>query len=883
MVFQKLALPLLPSLHAGNGLLKNDAFVFHQTALSLALDIHQHGWSRWSLFPPGSTGNTGLLSGIYALFGSDPVFFIPFSAAAHALGATLIYKIGSLLLRGNVGMLGGVLAALVFLLTASSLQWYSQPLKDSFAISGVFLVLLGWIYSLNDNPTFKTCLSIFVKILLGSLLITFVRPYFTIAIAQILFLVWLGIFFWCLLNKNTHKEWKPLLCSLMVVLIVLSVGVLAKKNIDTAKGVYGDGEFLQDQSTFEWDPSSYLPASVDGVFKRAAFLRSHFIDYNREVNAGSAIDLDRRPKNAIEVIQYLPRALQVGLFSPFPETWSEKVTPLRLIAAIEASIWYLFFFGIGFLIYRSPSKALFSVLIFCALMIVMLTIIHPNIGTLYRQRFGFWMLFLLCGSLGWASNIPWLIKFTGDKPVKSSSNQTNFHQSAVSLSKLATSGSLVVGITFLCYLGFLIRDLLLITQFGMISGLDGFFIAVMVPMVLVTCLSMPLGDAVTNLLINVPVQKIDSIIRQVMTFATMLLGLLTVVIAAQSKFFAGLFLGQNSLLDVDQAATLLAWFSPILFLSAWTVIGNAIMNVLHRSMTVSLAQLIVPLCSIGFILIDPGRLGLFSAVIGMLIGTLLNSFILFYKCRTYKIYLIPSIRLDKSILPPLLENYRWLLLAAIFSAASTPLNYLYAGSVGDGAITMWAISGKLTQVILGLIGAGVASLLLPHFARLNENSNSEGLKSHVYLSLMVASLMGFLVAIIYVEFSTPIASILYLNANNSSEHINIFANLLRIGALQISPVICIGIIVKLTAATNTSSKSVLAISLGLLINLGLDHLLVPSFGVLGVGIATLIGSIFSAAYLVVGTRKLTGINVREIFTLFFVWTLCGFLNFLLVY
>ena len=47
LIFQKVILPMWPEMHAGYGLLKNDAIEFHQIALKMANDIKMKG--GWAL------------------------------------------------------------------------------------------------------------------------------------------------------------------------------------------------------------------------------------------------------------------------------------------------------------------------------------------------------------------------------------------------------------------------------------------------------------------------------------------------------------------------------------------------------------------------------------------------------------------------------------------------------------------------------------------------------------------------------------------------------------------------------------------------------------------------------------------------------------------
>jgi hypothetical protein len=93
LLFQKLLLPLVPSLHGGYGLLTNDAVVFHHIAESIANDIHLNGWSfdvLW-LDTPCMSGNIAILAVLYVLFGPYPSLILPINAAFHALsGCTVV-------------------------------------------------------------------------------------------------------------------------------------------------------------------------------------------------------------------------------------------------------------------------------------------------------------------------------------------------------------------------------------------------------------------------------------------------------------------------------------------------------------------------------------------------------------------------------------------------------------------------------------------------------------------------------------------------------------------------------------------------------------------------------------------------------------------------
>ena len=142
LLFQKLLLPLLPSLHAGQGLLYGDSINFHTAAVQLAERIRLEGWSAWSIYPArGYTGNVALLGALYAIFGVEPSLIVPVNAAVHASCGVLIYQISRLIAVGKTGRIAGVLAATLFVVFPSALNWYAQVHKDGFAIAAVLVVL----------------------------------------------------------------------------------------------------------------------------------------------------------------------------------------------------------------------------------------------------------------------------------------------------------------------------------------------------------------------------------------------------------------------------------------------------------------------------------------------------------------------------------------------------------------------------------------------------------------------------------------------------------------------------------------------------------------------------------------------------------------------
>src|SRR4029077_20094077 len=104
-------------------------------------------------------------------------------------------------------------------------------------------------------------------------------------------------------------------------------------------------------------------------------------------------------------------AAMVGLFAPFPSTWTEKMSLIRVVGAMETMLWYLLVPGVIFALVLRPSPAMFVGMIVCGILITFYSYVQPNVGSLYRVRAGPFFFFILCGAIGWARAALKLLSF----------------------------------------------------------------------------------------------------------------------------------------------------------------------------------------------------------------------------------------------------------------------------------------------------------------------------------------------------------------------------------------------------------------------------------------------------------------------------------------
>lgn len=874
---------MLPAWHGGHGLLKEDAIIFHQRALDMAEQIRLGGWSAWRLFPAeGMTGNVGLLGALYAVLGPNPAWFIPFNAAAHATAALMLYLIGPLLWPGRVGLQGGLMAALLFVLFPSALLWYGQVHKDAFAIAGTLILLYAWLQAVMQTNINRSWLKLLMQTGIGTCLILFVRPYFLSIVVAALAVSWFVLAATSLIRRSIHAEWPSVGCSLFLLVFVIGLSTYAQhhKAIGSA-----DREGGYPVKSFTWEYSTWIPVRLDETLREISEKRAGFIAYGKSVQAGSLIDADRSPGKAIDALAYMPRALAIALFSPFPSTWGDKLSLPRVIGALETCVWYLLIPGVLLLVLLRPSRPLLAGAIFCCAVLVVISYAIPNIGTLYRMRFGLLFFFLLCGLVGWSRFI--LDTFVKERVSKFESTAPLISDGAPGALELnaprvgGSSGS-VLWIGLVTYLAFAVRDLVLIRSYGISAQLDAFYVASMIPMFFVGFLSLPFMDALIPQFMKVYQQSgMEAgrpLIRALLTFLSAVLVVVGIFLISTSDTLITHFMGDAEPSQIHAGSVMLRWLLLTLIFSGVTVVGNGVLNALRRPLETAIAQMCVPFITILTILVFSEQLGIDAAIYGILAGMAVNILMLINGVSRQGGTLIPGKVISNPESLQTIRNYFFLSLTALLMTATIPVNYYFSGQVGGGQLSVWAIGTKLVQILTGITGMALSFVLLPYLASLVVQKRQSVLKGDVFTALAITTWLSLICVVMVQIFSAPVIAALIAGAADQRQADQLVM-VLKLGSLQLPFLVSITIFLKLAAVSNGSMKAAAAGVAMLGLNILFNLLLVRQYGVIGVAIAAAASCALSAIWLAVSMRKLSGMGERHLTALVGGWlallTFCG--------
>ncbi len=426
------------NLHDGLGfMVGGDSKGYHSVAAELAEKIHTQGWSAWELRPSNESTRlatpAGIASVAYALFGSNPLFLLPFNALVHAATATLLFVVMYSLFADRLRSVA-IIATLPFVLFPTAASWTSQLLRDGLFILGAILYLWGWILvtTTRDSPIKSLLVGLFLA-LIGIFTVWTVRSYMMEVYIAITALISLtsGIF---IILKNYQKILissviKQLLNIITFGLILISILVMLssiEKYSYLKKAQEMSARFTNQESNIEkihelsvgaqdfvdherpntrckekWTEIEYAPALFNRILKSIIMAREgYYADVYK--TAGSSIDQKVCINSASDLMRYLPRALQIALLAPFPNQWvdpnSHGQGASRKIAGAEMVVTYIALLGLICLGAGLRKKIeLWIVLSYVLPMLLLLSVVTPNLGALHRQRYGFLMVLVGIG------------------------------------------------------------------------------------------------------------------------------------------------------------------------------------------------------------------------------------------------------------------------------------------------------------------------------------------------------------------------------------------------------------------------------------------------------------------------------------------------------
>jgi len=385
---------LLPNRFYPGGVFAPDEVAYQLHCLDLARLLRNEGLVAWATSP----------NQLHLRFYSLPLVPFPHWKTFSVLAIepiNLLYYLAILAMVFKIcecvfDYRSGLMAATVVALWPSLLLHTTQLLRDPLLIVVVLFLVWTVVESLSRQLSLRRGLLLGIGSAAAVITIRIVRqPLWYLIVAAVGTAI-------VLLTVRAWREKRVNRAAIGFAFLLIAVVVITPR----LQPYFSNQQDSKIERTIVHDDLQRLPIATQISASRTGF--NTYFDKDAQMAPaldGSLIDSGIEIRSLGDIIRFIPRALEVGLFAPFPNMWfgagRQVGSSGRWLAGIETLLTYVVecLALFGWWRARRELSAWFLV-VFIGTGVLALGLAVNNVGALYRFRYPFWILMVILGAGG---------------------------------------------------------------------------------------------------------------------------------------------------------------------------------------------------------------------------------------------------------------------------------------------------------------------------------------------------------------------------------------------------------------------------------------------------------------------------------------------------
>lgn len=339
------------------------------------------------------------------LFGYSTLSAEPYNLVCYIAIVALVFALG----REVGGERAGLLSAAVVALWPTFLLHTLQLLKDPLFITAALAFLLCAVTLLSRTYRSRSSAAVSLVAIVLVIMLGFVRFSF------VLLMIGVAVLISCLLIVRQMRQRQWLFWNMAPAVAILVTGLILLPVFS--------GHKLRSVKRYSADQFGPAKASGDATMQVASVVRnvahpaaSH-MRFPRRISAirsrfaaaysesGSLLDPATEFTSVTDLVRYVPRAVEIGMWAPFPSTWFSAGRRVgnagKFISGCETlAIYLLQLLALVALIRGRRQLTLWFLLTVVVCGVTAIAFVVPNAGAIYRFRYLFWMLLIIAAMTG---------------------------------------------------------------------------------------------------------------------------------------------------------------------------------------------------------------------------------------------------------------------------------------------------------------------------------------------------------------------------------------------------------------------------------------------------------------------------------------------------
>jgi 4-amino-4-deoxy-L-arabinose transferase-like glycosyltransferase len=364
-----------------------DGTTYQRIAGDLAEEFRSNGFRAWlnAKAPLHSRLHSITVVIFGKLLGQNILAAEPLNLLYYLAILICVYFLGHEVFNAQTGFIAAVIVAL----WPSFLFHSTQFIRDPISIACLLGLMLVLVLVLSREFAWSKGIAIGIAGALLATLFWLARGnMWNVVLAAIAITV-------VMLVIRTIREKRFLGGNALVMLFVIAAALLVPTRLEstTLPGV-------RPPLTPLAIPTASQPVSREGAFataiKQISTRRAGFRFYTARA---SDIDPEVQFSTTGEIVRFIPRALVIGFFAPFPKMWVEPGSfgfATRVLSGLETLVMYVLYIAVGLNVWRERRNLKMWLLFLVATIgMLALGLVVVNAGALFRLRYAFWILMII--------------------------------------------------------------------------------------------------------------------------------------------------------------------------------------------------------------------------------------------------------------------------------------------------------------------------------------------------------------------------------------------------------------------------------------------------------------------------------------------------------
>ncbi|HEU5132847.1 MAG TPA: STT3 domain-containing protein, partial [Pyrinomonadaceae bacterium] len=384
---------LFPSTFDQNGIgltFALDSTTYQRVASDLADELHLNGFTAW--LNAKAPLHSRLYSLSFATFGKlvghNVLAAEPLNLLYYLAVLICVYFLGREVFDAQTGFI----AAAIVAIWPTFLGHSTQLMRDPLSIACLLALMLVFVVVVGREFTWRRGIAVGIA---GALL----AALFWVARGNMWNIVLVAIAITLLmLVVRMIRARRFIAGNALVMLFVIAAALIVPPRLEstTLPGVRPPATPLA-------IPTASQPAVREGVLntaiKQISTRRAGFRFYHARA---SDIDPEVQFSSTAEIVKFIPRALVIGFFAPFPNMWVQEGSfgfATRVVSGLETLAMYVLYLAVALCVWRERrNQKMWLLFLVAAIGMLALGLVVVNAGALFRLRYSLWMLMIDLGS-----------------------------------------------------------------------------------------------------------------------------------------------------------------------------------------------------------------------------------------------------------------------------------------------------------------------------------------------------------------------------------------------------------------------------------------------------------------------------------------------------